>query len=180
MNKMNCKWLTVKGRCNYGVDRWYNQKSSHPKFHIHFFIDNFNVSLSSFLFFRSRGKISFVLSAGTCLLMQGFLWESKRWIIAIGSQRFLEKTRLFDSRTATFWRIYSRKVKSSMDRWPSFSNSRQRRKVTMTMTRLVSLFPFLSARWCLNDTLVSILSWWSNFGSCCTLQSRLETRAGTR
>ena len=35
-----------KGRCNYGVDFWYNQKSSHPKFHIHFFIDNFNVNIS--------------------------------------------------------------------------------------------------------------------------------------
>lgn len=30
-----------------------------------------------------------------------------------------------------------------MDRWPSFSNSRTRR--TVTLTRLVSLFPFLSA-----------------------------------
>ena len=29
----------TKGRCNYGVDLWYNQKSSHPKFYIHFFID---------------------------------------------------------------------------------------------------------------------------------------------
>ena len=29
-----------------GVDLWYNQKSSHPKFFIHFFIDNFNANIS--------------------------------------------------------------------------------------------------------------------------------------
>ena len=35
-----------KGRCNYGVDLWYNQKSSHPKFYIRFFIDNSNANIS--------------------------------------------------------------------------------------------------------------------------------------
>ena len=35
-----------KGRCNYGIDLWYNQKSSHPKFYIHFFIDNSNANIS--------------------------------------------------------------------------------------------------------------------------------------
>ena len=35
-----------KGRCNYGVDFWYNQKSSHPKFHINFFIENPIVNFS--------------------------------------------------------------------------------------------------------------------------------------
>ena len=42
---MKKKNLT-KGRCNYGVDLWYNQKSSHPKFYIHFFIDNSNANIS--------------------------------------------------------------------------------------------------------------------------------------
>ena len=36
----------IKGRCNYGVDLWYNQKSSHPKFFIYFFIDNSNSNIS--------------------------------------------------------------------------------------------------------------------------------------
>ena len=38
--------VDTKGRCNYGVDLWYNQKSSHPKFFIHFFIDNSNANIS--------------------------------------------------------------------------------------------------------------------------------------
>ena len=38
--------FATKGRCNYGVDLWYNQKSSHPKFFIHFFIDNSNANIS--------------------------------------------------------------------------------------------------------------------------------------
>ena len=38
--------FTAKGRCNYGVNLWYNQKSSTPKFYIHFFIDNLNANIS--------------------------------------------------------------------------------------------------------------------------------------
>ena len=38
--------LFTKGGSNYGINLWYNQKSSHPKFFIHFFIDNSNANIS--------------------------------------------------------------------------------------------------------------------------------------
>ena len=80
--------LNCKGRCNYGVDLWYNQKSSHPKFHIHFFIDNFNVNIS--LHTLSCPKLKFG-QLKAYKLMFALELSMKKWIKKFWIAGFLVK-----------------------------------------------------------------------------------------
>ena len=71
----------TKGRCNYGVDLWYNQKSSHPKFFIHFFIDNSNANISLYALSCPNFNLG---QLKVCKLMFTLKLSMKKWIKNFG------------------------------------------------------------------------------------------------
>ena len=69
--------VTPKGRCNYSVDLWYNQKSSTPKFYIHFFIDNLNANISLYALSCPNFNLG---QHKVCKLMFTLRLSMKKWI----------------------------------------------------------------------------------------------------